>query len=186
VIQDEVRTEARNRMRKSIDHLREEFSRVRTGRANPALVERLTVDYYGAEVPLQQIAGVSVPDARMLQINPYDANAIGAIEKAIQESDLGLNPNNDGKVIRLTFPQLTEERRKELVKLVRHRAEEARVAVRNVRRSARGDLEEFTKEGEISEDDLARAEKDLEKITHDVIEEIDELLKRKEEELMEV
>ncbi|HVM40811.1 MAG TPA: ribosome recycling factor [Acidimicrobiia bacterium] len=173
-------------MRKSIDHLREEFSRVRTGRANPALVERLTVDYYGAEVPLQQIAGVSVPDARMLQINPYDANAIGAIEKAIQESDLGLNPNNDGKVIRLTFPQLTEERRKELVKLVRHRAEEARVAVRNVRRSARGDLEEFTKEGEISEDDLARAEKDLEKITHDVIEEIDELLKRKEEELMEV
>ena len=186
MIQDEVRTEARNRMRKSIDHLREEFSRVRTGRANPALVERLTVDYYGAEVPLQQIAGVSVPDARMLQINPYDANAIGAIEKAIQESDLGLNPNNDGKVIRLTFPQLTEERRKELVKLVRHRAEEARVAVRNVRRSARGDLEEFTKEGEISEDDLARAEKDLEKITHDVIEEIDELLKRKEEELMEV
>lgn len=186
MIQDEIRTEARGKMKKSIEHLREEFSRVRTGRANPALVEQLKVDYYGSEVPLQQIAGISVPDARLLQINPYDQNAVDAIEKAIQESDLGINPSNDGKVIRLAFPQLTEERRKEFVKLVKGRAEEARVSVRNIRRQARQDLEDFQKEGEISEDDLNRAEKDLDKLTHDYVEEIDRLLEHKEQELMEV
>jgi len=173
-------------MRKSIDHLRDEFSRVRTGRANPGLVEKLVVDYYGSEVPLQQLAGFSVPDARLLQITPYDQNAVASIEKAILESDLGINPNNDGKVIRLSFPQLTEERRKELVKVVKQRAEDARVAVRNIRRQARHDLEEFQKEGEISEDDLERAEKDLEKLTHDFVAEIDEMLEHKEQELMEV
>jgi ribosome recycling factor len=186
VIQDEVRTEARDKMRKSVEHLRDELGRIRTGRANPALLERIMVDYYGTEVPLQQIAGFSVPDARLLQINPYDANSITAIERAIQESDLGLTPSNDGKLIRLQFPQLTEERRKEFVKLARTRAEEARVAVRNIRRQARADLEEFTKEGEMSEDDLVRAEKELEKLTHEEVEEIDGLLKRKEDELMEV
>ncbi|MBI2169021.1 MAG: ribosome recycling factor [Actinobacteria bacterium] len=183
---EEVRAEAKGKMGKSIEHLREEFGRVRTGRANPGLVEKLMVDYYGAEVPLQQLAGFSVPDARLLQITPYDQNAITAIEKALQESDLGINPSNDGKVIRLAFPQLTEERRKELVKVVKQRAEDARVAVRNIRRQARHDLEEFAKEGEISEDDLARAEKDLEKLTHEFVEEIDELLEHKEQELMEV
>lgn len=186
MIQDEIRADAREKMSKSIDHLREEFSRVRTGRANPGLVEKLMVDYYGSDVPLQQIAGFSVPDARLLQIAPYDQNALPAIEKAIQESDLGINPSNDGKVIRLAFPQLTEERRKELVKVVKGKAEEARVAVRNIRRQARHDLEEFAKEGEISEDDLGRAEKDLEKLTHDFVEEIDQLLEHKEHELLEV
>lgn len=185
-IVDEVRAEAQSKMRKSLDHLRDEFGRVRTGRANPGLVEKLMVDYYGTEVPLQQLAGFSVPDARLLQISPYDQNAIGAIEKAIQESDLGINPSNDGKVIRLAFPQLTEERRRDLVKLVKHRAEEARVAVRNVRRQARHDLEEFAKEGEIGEDDLARAEREMEKLTHEFVEEIDEMLQHKEHELMEV
>lgn len=186
MIQDEIRTDARSKMRKSIDHLRSEFTRVRTGRANPGLVESITVDYYGSDVPLQQIAGFSVPDARLLVISPYDQHAIGAIEKAIQESDVGINPSNDGKVIRLAFPPLTEERRKALVKVVRQRAEDARVAVRNVRRQARQDLEEFQKEGEISEDDLARAEKELDKLTQSQVEEIDELLARKEQELMEV
>ena len=186
MIVDDVRNESREKMRRSLDHLREEFGRVRTGRANPGLVEKLMVDYYGSEVPLQQIAGFSVPDARLLQITPYDANALGAIEKAIEKSDLGINPSNDGKVIRLAFPQLTEERRRDLVKVVKQRAEDARVAVRNIRRQARHDLEEFQKVGEISEDDLNRAEKELEKLTHDFIAEIDEMLQHKEQELMEV
>ncbi|HLG01307.1 MAG TPA: ribosome recycling factor [Acidimicrobiia bacterium] len=183
---DDVRNESKEKMRRSLDHLREEFGRVRTGRANPGLVEKLMVDYYGSEVPLQQIAGFSVPDARLLQITPYDVNALGAIEKAIEKSDLGINPSNDGKVIRLAFPQLTEERRRDLVKVVKQRAEDARVAVRNIRRQARHDLEEFQKVGEISEDDLNRAEKELEKLTHDFIAEIDEMLQHKEQELMEV
>lgn len=173
-------------MRRSIDHLRDEFGRVRTGRANPGLVEQLKVDYYGADVPLQQIAGITVPDARLLQITPYDQNSVNAIEKAIQESDIGINPSNDGKTIRLSFPPLTEERRKDLVKVVRQRAEEARVSVRNVRRQARHDLEEFQKEGELSEDDLVRAEKDLDKLTQDFVDEVDDLLRKKEQELMEV
>lgn len=186
MIQDEIRTDSRNKMKRSIDHLRDEFGRVRTGRANPGLVEQMKVDYYGSAVPLQQLAGITVPDPRMLQITPYDQNAVTTIEKAIQESDLGINPSNDGKVIRLTFPPLTEERRRDLVKVVRQRAEEARVAVRNIRRQARHDLEEFQKEGELSEDDLVRAEKDLDKLTQEITEEIDDLLDRKERELMEV
>lgn len=186
MIQDEIRTEARSKMKKAVEHLREQFARVRTGRANPGLVEKLKIDYYGAEVPLQQIAGISVPEARMLQIMPYDQNAVEAVEKAILESDLGINPNSDGKVIRLAFPQLTEERRKDLVKMVRQRAEEARVSVRNARRQARHELEEFRKEGEISQDDLDRAEKQLDKLTQDQVDEVDRLLERKEHELMEV
>lgn len=186
MIQDDIFADTRERMRKAIDHLREEFSQVRTGRATPALVERLRVDYYGSEVPLQQLAGFSVPEARLLVIQPYDKGAIKSIEKAIQESDVGITPNNDGQVIRLAFPPLTEERRRELVKVVKARAEDARVAVRNVRRQARHDLEEFEREGEISEDDLIRAEKDLEKVTHEFTDEIDEMLKHKEAELLEV
>jgi len=178
--------EARDLMTKAIAHLREEFGTVRTGRASPSLVEKLRVDYYGSEVPLQQLAGFSVPEPRVLLVSPYDANSLGAIEKAIQSSDLGITPSNDGKVIRLTFPQLTEERRKELVKVVRQRAEEARVSVRNARRHARHDLEGAQKEGDISRDDLDRAEKDLEKATHVVIEEIDQMLVHKEQELLEV
>jgi ribosome recycling factor len=181
-----VLDDADEKMRKAVEHARKEFSGVRTGRAAPALVEKIPVDYYGSEVPLQQIAGFQVPEARMLVISPYDKSQIKAIEKAIQGSDLGVTPSNDGSVIRLSFPQLTEERRKELVKVVKHRAEEGRVAVRNVRRQARHDLEALEKDGELSKDDLARVEKDLEKHTHEVIAEIDALLEHKEKELLEV
>src|SRR5215204_3109441 len=146
-----VLDEARDKMAKALSHAREEFTTIRTGRAAPALVEKIPVDYYGSEVPLQQIAGFQVPEARMLVISPYDKTALGAIEKAIQHSDLGLNPSNDGQVIRLTFPQLTAERRKELVKVVKHMAEEGRVAVRNLRRAARHDLDGLAKEGDVPE-----------------------------------
>jgi ribosome recycling factor len=186
VIQDDVLAESRDKMAKARDHLQGEFGSIRTGRASPVFVEKLRVDYYGSEVPLQQLAGFSVPEPRLLVISPYDKNSIKAIEKAIQASDLGITPGNDGSIIRLAFPQLTAERRKEMVKIVKHRAEEARVAVRNVRRSARHDLEAFQKEGEISEDDLDRAEKDLEKLTHEYVAEIDNLAAHKEQEMLEV
>ena len=185
-IQDDVLAESKDKMAKAVSHLQGEFGSIRTGRASPVFVEKLRVDYYGSEVPLQQLAGFSVPEPRLLVISPYDKNAIKAIEKAIQASDLGITPSNDGAVIRLAFPQLTAERRKELVKVVKHRAEEARVAVRNLRRSARHDLEAFQKEGELSEDDLERAEKELEKITHEYVAEIDNLAAHKEKEMLEV
>lgn len=183
---DEVLEEADAKMKRAVSHTQEDFSGVRTGRATPVLVEKLKVDYYGAEVPLQQIAGFSVPEPRLLTISPYDPSAIGAIEKAIRSSDLGLNPSNDGHVIRLAFPALTEERRKELVKLVHHRAEDGRVAVRNVRRAARDDLGGLESEGEISVDELRRAEKKLQEITDKHVHEIDEALQKKEQELLEV
>ncbi len=185
-MRDMVIADCRDKMRKAIAHLQEEFGSVRTGRATPSLVEKLRVDYYGSEVPLQQLAGFSVPEPRVLVISPYDKTAIGAVEKAIQQSDLGINPSNDGNVVRLNFPQLTEERRKELVKVVKHRAEEGRVAVRNVRRQARHELEALEKDGDLSRDELDRAEKDLEKTTHDLVAEIDQMLHHKEEELLEV
>ena len=185
MIQDDVLAESKDKMAKAISHLQGEFGSIRTGRASPVFVEKLRVDYYGSEVPLQQLAGFSVPEPRLLVISPYDKNAIKAIEKAIQASDLGITPSNDGAVIRLAFPQLTAERRKDLVKVVKHRAEEARVAVRNVRRSARHDLEAFQKEGELSEDDLDRAEKELEKLTHEHVVEIDNLAAHKEKEMLE-
>jgi len=185
-MRDMIVEECRDKMRKAVSHLKDEFGAVRTGRATPGLVEKLKVDYYGSEVPLQQLAGFTVPEPRVLVISPYDKASIKAIEKAIQGSDLGINPSNDGTVIRLVFPQLTEDRRKELVKVVKHRAEEGRVAVRNVRRQARHDLEALEKDGDISRDELERVEKDLEKHTHDVIAEIDELLGHKERELLEV
>jgi ribosome recycling factor len=178
--------ECHDKMAKAITHLKEEFGAVRTGRASPALVEKLRVDYYGTEVPLQQLAGFKTPEARVLVIDPYDKSAIKSIEKAIQASDLGIQPGNDGVIIRLVFPQLTEERRKELVKVVRHRAEEAKVAVRNVRRQARHDLEALEKDGDLSRDELERAEKELEAYTAKVVGEIDGLLSHKEQELLEV
>ena len=174
------------KMAKAVVHARSEFAAVRTGRASPALVEKLRVDYYGTEVPLQQLAGFSVPEARMLVITPYDKGSIKDIEKAIQNSDLGINPSNDGQVIRLAFPALTEERRKELVKVVKHKAEEARVAVRNLRRAARHELEALEKEGDISMDDLERAEKELDKVVHEHVADIDRLVAQKEQELLEV
>ena len=178
--------DATERMKKAIGHLKDELSSIRTGRASPALLQRITVDYYGATVPLNQLSSFSVPEPRQLLVQPFDKNAISAIEKAIQSSDLGITPNNDGQIIRLVFPQLTEERRKELVKIVRHRAEEAKVAVRNVRRQARHDLEGLEKDGDLSRDELERAEKELEGHTHKVVVEIDELLQHKEQELLEV
>ncbi|HET7523375.1 MAG TPA: ribosome recycling factor [Acidimicrobiales bacterium] len=179
-----VLEDLRDKMVKAVEHTRSEFASIRTGRAAPALVEKLKVDYYGSEVPLQQLAGIQVPEAKVLLISPYDKGSLKAIEKAIQNSDLGVNPSNDGSVIRLNFPPLTEERRKEYVKAAHHKAEEGRVSVRNIRRSARKDLEALEKDGEISNDELERAEKDLERVTHEYVAEIDRLLKNKEEELL--
>jgi ribosome recycling factor len=181
-----VLSDSRDKMAKAVSHTQQEFSGVRTGRAAPGLVENLRIDYYGSETPLKQLAGINVPEARLLVVTPYDKSSLGAIEKAIQNSDLGINPSNDGSVIRLSIPQLTSERRKELVKVVHHKAEDGRVTVRNVRRAARKDLEALEKDGDISSDELERAEKDLEKITHDFVAEIDRMLQHKEQELLEV
>jgi ribosome recycling factor len=181
-----VLEEVRDKMTKAVDHVRTEFFTVRTGRASPAIVETLMVDYYGTPTPLRQLAGFSVPDAMLLVVSPYDKGALTAIEKAISSSDLGINPANDGNVIRLAFPPLTEERRKELVKVVRHKAEEGRVAVRNLRRAGRHDLDALEKDGSITADELERTEKDLEKVTHAQVGAIDELLGHKEHELLEV
>jgi ribosome recycling factor len=178
--------ECREKMHKAVDHARADFATVRTGRAAPALIEKLRVDYYGTETPLQQLAGFSVPEPRVLVVSPYDKGALKAIEKAIAASDLGINPSNDGTVIRLVFPELTTERRKELVKVVKHRAEEGRVAVRNLRRATRHDLDALEKDGDISSDELDRAEKELEKLTHEMITEIERLLATKEKELLEL
>jgi len=183
---DDVLGDATAKMTKAVAHTRADFATIRTGRATPALVEKIRVDYYGSEVQLQQLAGFSVPEARLLVIAPYDKGAIKAIEKALLHSDLGITPSNDGAVIRLTFPQLTSERRKELVKVARHKAEDGRVATRNLRRTARHELEALEKDGEISSDELDRAEKELEKLTHEHVSEIDQALARKEQELLEV
>ncbi|MGI8794279.1 MAG: ribosome recycling factor [Acidimicrobiales bacterium] len=178
--------DSRDKMAKAVAHLQEEFSAVRTGRASPALVEKLRVDYYGTEVPLQQIAGFQVPEPRLLVILPYDKQALKDIEKAIQHSDLGITPSNDGNVIRLAFPPLTEERRKEYVKVVKSKAEDAKISIRNIRRSARQDLEALEKGSDISADELERAEKVMESITSEYVAEIDRLLQHKEQELLEV
>lgn len=183
---DMILAEAGERMDKAVAHTRTEFSGVRTGRANSSFVEKLMVDYYGSDVPLQQLASFSVPEARLLVISPFDKAAIGAIEKAIQESDLGLNPSNDGVVLRLAFPMLTEERRKELVRMVKQMAEDGRQALRGVRRSARQDLEALGRDGDASEDEVRRAESELDKLTHGHEAEIDAALTHKEEELLEV
>lgn len=181
-----VLDDARSKMHKAVEHARAEFSSVRTGRAAPALVEKILVDYYGSDVPLNQVAGIQAPEARMLVISPYDKGALGAVEKAIQQSDLGLNPSNDGQVIRLIFPQLTADRRKELVKVVKAMAEDGRIAIRNLRRAARHDLDGLQKDNEATEDDVARAEKELDKLTHAQEAEIDKALEQKEQELLEV
>jgi ribosome recycling factor len=178
--------ETRDKMQRAVEHTKTEFSAIRTGRASPAPFERLRVDYFGSEVVLQSLAGFSITDARTLVINPYDKGALKAIEKAIQSSDLGMNPSNDGQVIRISFPPLTEERRKDFVRAARQRAEDGRVAVRAVRRATRHELETWEHDGEISSDDLDWAEKELETITHELVSEIDRLLTHKEQELLEV
>lgn len=181
-----VMDDAAEKMAKAIEHVKAEFAAVRTGRANPAIVEGLQVEYFGTNTPLKQLAGFSVPDARLLVISPYDKGSLAAIEKAITSSDLGMSPSNDGNVIRLSFPPLTEERRKEYVKVVKAKAEEGRVQVRNLRRQVRNELEALEKDASISSDELERVEKQLEKLVADQVSAIDELLTTKERELLEV
>jgi ribosome recycling factor len=180
----ELLQDARERMGKSIDSTRHELATVRTGRASPHLLDRVQVDYYGASTPLKQLANVAATEARLLTITPYDKSAIKQIEKAILESDLGLTPSNDGNLVRLAIPELTEERRRELVKVVHGLAEDGRVAVRNIRRDCMHDLRELRKEGEVGEDEERRAEAELQKLTDGRIAEIEELLKGKEEEIL--
>ena len=183
---DELLADARDRMAKSVDSTRHEFGSIRTGRASPALLDRIVVDYYGTATPLKQLATISAPEARLLTVQPYDKSSIKAIERAILESDIGLTPNNDGSLIRLAVPELTEERRKQLVKVVRSIAEEGRVAIRNIRRDVMHDLRELKEAGEAGSDDEHRAEVELQKVTDTRIKELDELLKHKEEEILEV
>jgi ribosome recycling factor len=183
---DEFLADAKERMQKSVESTRNEFSTIRTGRASPHLLDRLVIDYYGAQTPLKQLAQVAATDARMLTVTPYDKSSIGTIEKAVMESDLGLTPSNDGNVIRLSIPELTEERRKELVKIVHQVAEDGRVAVRNIRRDVMHDLRELKKEGEAGSDEEHHGETELQKATDAAIGEIDNLLKGKEEEILEV
>ena len=174
------------KMEKAVHVTREELATLRTGRASPAMFAKLTADYYGAPTPIQQLASFHVPEPRMAVIQPYDKTALTAIEKAIRDSDLGVNPTNDGSIIRVVFPQLTEERRRELIKVAKHRAEEGRVAIRAIRRHAKDALEKLSKDGDAGEDDVRRAEKELEELTHRYIASVDELLSHKESELLEV
>lgn len=183
---DDVMTEAELRMETAVDHTRDQFGKIRTGRANPQLVTDLPVEYYGTRTPLQQLAGISVPEPRMLVINPYDAGALKAIERAVAASDLGVNPTNDGKLIRIVFPDLTEERRREYVRLARERAEEGRVSIRTVRRSGKSDLDDLESDGGITEDEHRRAEKSLQELTDRYVASIDHLLANKEKELLAV
>jgi ribosome recycling factor len=183
---EELLQDARERMSKSVESTRHEFGSVRTGRATPALLDRVSVDYYGTATPLRQLATISAPEARLLSIQPYDKSSIKAIEKAILESEVGLTPNNDGNLIRLQIPELTEERRRQLVKVVRGIAEEGRIAIRNIRRDVMHDLRELRDAGEAGADDEHRAEGELQKLTDEKVAELDGLLKHKEEEILEV
>ena len=182
----DVLSEATTKMGKAVDAAKTDFSTVRTGRANPALFSSLLVEYYGTPTPLQQLASFQTPEARTLLITPYDRSALNDIEKALRDSDIGANPANDGNVIRVVMPELTEERRKEYVKIVHAKAEEARVSVRNIRRKAKDEIDRFVKDGDVGEDDGNRAEKDLDGLTKKHVDQVDELLKRKETELLEV
>jgi ribosome recycling factor len=183
---EEFLTDCERRMDASIDHTRQEFNSVRTGRASAALLDRITIDYYGTPTPLKNMATISVPEPRMLTVQPFDPSQIRAVEKAIQESDLGLTPSNDGKLIRLPIPQLTEERRKDLVKVVRRSAEDGKVAIRNVRRDVMRHLEDLVRNGDVGDDEERRAENQVQKLTDEHVKRVDELLKHKEAEIMEV
>ena len=183
---DELLADAKERMQRSVEATLNQFGTVRTGRANPHLLDRVMVDYYGAQTPLKQLATLSAPEPRLLTVTPYDKTAMKSIEKAIRDSDLGLNPSNDGNIMRLSVPELTEERRKDLVKLARHIAEEGRVGIRNVRRDVMHDLRELKSEGDVGEDDEKRAEAELQKLTDEKVNELDAFLKTKEAEILEV
>ena len=183
---NDILNEADGKMDKSVEATREEFATIRAGRATPSMFNKILVDYYGTPTPLQQLASFTAPEARIIMISPYDINAMANVEKAIRESDLGVNPANDGKVLRCVFPELTEDRRKDYIKLARTKAEDGRVAVRNLRRTAKQGLEKLEKDGEVGKDDVTGAEKRLDGITKKHTDEIDDMLKNKEAELLEV
>jgi ribosome recycling factor len=183
---DETMLEAEEKMDKAVHVVREDLAGVRTGRATPQMFAKVVVDYYGTPTPVNQLASFHLPEPRMAVITPYDKSSLNAIEKAIRDSDLGVNPTNDGNIIRVVFPQLTEERRKELIKVARHKAEEGRVSIRNVRRHTKDSLDKLVKDGEVGEDDVVRAEKELEKLTHTYVDQVDDALRAKEAELLEV
>jgi ribosome recycling factor len=183
---DETLFEAEEKMESAIEHAKEEFAAIRTGRATPAMFSKIVVDYYGAPTPVTQMASVGVPEPRMVIVKPYDATQLGPIERAIRDSDLGVNPNNEGTQLRIHLPQMTEERRREMIKVARTKAEEGRVAIRNVRRKAKEQLDRLVKDGAAGEDDGRRAEKELDDVTHRCVSVVDELLKHKEAELLEV
>ncbi|ASB89586.1 ribosome recycling factor [Bacillus sonorensis] len=183
---NQVMNQTKERMEKAVAAYQRELATVRAGRANPSLLDKVTVEYYGAQTPLNQLASITVPEARMLVITPYDKTALGDIEKAIQKADLGVTPTNDGSIIRITIPPLTEERRKELAKLVKKYSEDAKVAVRNIRRDANDDLKKLEKNGEMTEDELRSSTEDVQKLTDEYVSKIDEITKDKEKEIMEV
>jgi ribosome recycling factor len=183
---DETLFEAEEKMDKALSVAKEDFASIRTGRANPSMFAKIVVDYYGAPTPVNQLASFHVADARMLTLTPYDKGSLPAIEKSIRDSDLGVNPTNDGNIIRVVFPQLTEERRKDFIKVARHKAEDAKISIRNVRRHAKDALDRLVKDSEVGEDDVRRAEKQLEDLTHKYVAGIDEILRHKEAELLEV
>ena len=183
---DDILLECEEKMEKAIAVAREDFATLRTGRVNPAMFSKILVDYYGAPTPLNQLASFHAADARMMLITPFDRNSVNAVEKAIRDSDLGVNPSTDGNVVRVVLPQLTEERRKEYIKVARHKAEDARVSIRNIRRQAKAALEKLKKDGDAGEDEVKRSLAHLEEITHEQVAHVDEVLKHKEEELLEV
>lgn len=183
---DDTLLEAEEKMDKAVVVAKEDFATIRTGRAHPSMFAKIVVDYYGAPTPVQQLASFQTPEPRMVIISPYDKSSMTAIEKGIRDSDLGVNPTNDGTIIRVVFPQLTEERRRDFIKVARHKAEEARIAIRNVRRHAKESLDRLSRDGDAGEDDVNRAEKELERVTHRYVEQVDEMLHHKEAELLEV
>ena len=183
---EETLFEAEEKMERAVEHAKEEFAAIRTGRANAAMFSKIIIDYYGAPTPLPQMASIGVPEPRMVLIKPYDASQLHAMEKAIRDSDLGVNPNNEGSQLRINLPQMTEERRREMIKVARHKAEEGRVAIRNVRRKAKEELDRIVKDGDAGEDEVRRAEKELDDVTHRYVTSVDELVKHKEAELLEV
>jgi len=183
---DETLFEAEEKMERAIEHAKEEFAVIRTGRATPAMFSKITIDYYGTPTPLTQVASIAVPEPRMALIKPYENSLLSAMEKAIRDSDLGVNPNNEGTQIRIVLPQMTEERRREMIKVARHKGEDAKVAIRNVRRKAKDELDRIVRDGEAGEDDGRRAEKELDDLTHRFVAHVDEIVKHKEAELLEV
>ncbi|MCI2419201.1 ribosome recycling factor [Saccharopolyspora sp. K220] len=183
---DEALLEGEEKMQKAVEVAKDDLATVRTGRANPAMFSGIVVDYYGSPTPLNQLASVSVPEARLVVIKPYDASQLAAMEKAIRDSDLGVNPSNDGQLIRVSIPQMTEERRKEMVKLAKHKGEEGKITVRGIRRKVKEEIDRIVKDGEAGEDEGTRGEKELENLTHRYVAQIDELVKHKEAELLEV